>query len=63
MSMFRLAVLLPLVALSGGLSMAQLLNPQSIGEPPTTSWPTYNGDYSGKRFSTLRQINSRSGSC
>jgi alcohol dehydrogenase (cytochrome c) len=40
------------------LSLAQLLNPQDIGQPPTTSWPTYNGDYTGRRFSTLHQINS-----
>jgi alcohol dehydrogenase (cytochrome c) len=24
---------------------------------PTDSWPTYHGDYSGRRYSTLRQIN------
>ena len=27
-------------------------------KPPTESWPTYHGDYSGRRFSTLTQINS-----
>lgn len=27
-------------------------------QPPTTGWPTYNGDYSGRRFSPLTQINS-----
>ena len=54
----RLAILLLLAALPGGLSVAQILNPQSIGEPPTTSWPTYNGDYSGRRFSSLKQIDS-----
>jgi acido-empty-quinoprotein group A len=25
--------------------------------PPVNSWPTYNGDYSGRRFSPLKQIN------
>jgi alcohol dehydrogenase (cytochrome c) len=25
--------------------------------PPSTSWPTYNGDYSGRRFSPLTNIN------
>jgi alcohol dehydrogenase (cytochrome c) len=34
-----------------GLDNAQLL------QPPTNSWPTYNGDYSGRRFSTLTKIN------
>src|SRR4051812_16553649 len=27
--------------------------------PPTDSWPTYNGDYSGKRFSPLTKINDK----
>src|SRR3954453_15326590 len=36
---------------------AQGLDPASILNPPKDSWPTYNGDYSGKRFSSLRQIN------
>jgi acido-empty-quinoprotein group A len=40
-----------------GSSFAQGLNPQVLGRAPTTAWPTYNGDYSGKRFSTLTQIN------
>jgi alcohol dehydrogenase (cytochrome c) len=26
--------------------------------PPTDSWPTYHGDYSGRRYSTLSKINS-----
>jgi len=25
-------------------------------QPPTTSWPTYNGDYSGRRFSPLKKV-------
>ncbi|HXR75848.1 MAG TPA: hypothetical protein VN737_07730, partial [Bryobacteraceae bacterium] len=35
----------------------QGLDPASILNPTKDSWPTYNGDYSGKRFSTLTQIN------
>jgi alcohol dehydrogenase (cytochrome c) len=27
-----------------------------ITKPPTDSWPSYNGDYSGRRFSTLSRI-------
>jgi acido-empty-quinoprotein group A len=34
------------------------LDPALLTRPPTDAWPTYNGDYSGRRFSTLRQINS-----
>ena len=34
-----------------GLTVAQ------IEKPSTDSWPTYNGDYSGRRFSSLTKIN------
>src|SRR5436309_5753856 len=33
------------------------LDPALLGKPPIDAWPTYNGDYSGRRFSTLSQIN------
>jgi acido-empty-quinoprotein group A len=36
---------------------AQDLNPQLLQKPLAGSWPTYNGDYSGRRFSALTQIN------
>jgi alcohol dehydrogenase (cytochrome c) len=32
------------------------LNSQALLKPPADSWPTFNGDYSGKRFSPLKQI-------
>ena len=35
----------------------QGLNPAKLLQPPTDTWPTYNGDYSGRRFSPLKQIN------
>ena len=35
----------------------QMLDPSLLLKPATTTWPTYNGDYSGRRFSTLDQIN------
>jgi len=41
---------LVLIALAGALPAQKL--------PPTDSWPTYNGDYSGRRFSPLTKINS-----
>lgn len=44
------AALLPLFA-QGPLDPASLLKP--LGD----SWPTYSGDYSGKRYSSLTQIN------
>ncbi len=37
---------------------AQGLDPAALLRPATDTWPTYNGDYSGERFSTLGQINS-----
>lgn len=43
--------------LSAGCVFAQGLDPAVLSKPPTTTWPTYNGDYSGRRFSTLNQIN------
>ncbi|MBV8807999.1 MAG: acido-empty-quinoprotein group A, partial [Acidobacteriaceae bacterium] len=32
------------------------LNPADILKPLSDSWPTYNGDYSGKRYSALEQV-------
>jgi alcohol dehydrogenase (cytochrome c) len=37
----------------GGLDPAALLKP--LGD----SWPTYSGDYTGRRYSSLTQINQR----
>ena len=38
---------------------AQGLDPKTLTlfKQPADSWPTYNGDYSGRRFSDLKQIN------
>jgi alcohol dehydrogenase (cytochrome c) len=36
---------------------AQELDPSKLLNPGTDSWPTFNGDYSGRRYSTLAQIN------
>src|SRR4029079_15694716 len=35
----------------------QSLNPSKLTAPPTDTWPMYNGDYSGRRFSTLTKVN------
>src|ERR1700694_2870869 len=32
------------------------LDPGAIGKPSLESWPTFNGDYSGQRYSTLTEI-------
>ena len=36
---------------------AQGLDPKALLKPPPGMWPTYQGDYSGRRFSDLKQIN------
>jgi len=52
-------LLLLFLALGVGASFvsAQALDPAALLKPATDTWPTYNGDYSGKRYSTLDQIN------
>jgi acido-empty-quinoprotein group A len=45
------------LALLPSFAAAQGLEPAALLKPPTDTWPTYNGDYSGARFSTLDQIN------
>jgi alcohol dehydrogenase (cytochrome c) len=34
------------------------LDPAKMLQPPTDAWPTYSGDYTGRRFSPLTKINS-----
>ena len=38
---------------------AQGLDPSLLTKPPTDAWPTHHGDYSGRRYSTLKQIDTR----
>src|SRR2546426_1129527 len=56
MKTYRMLVALSLLWLPGVLA-GQGLDPQALRTPPTDTWPTYNGDYSGRRYSTLSQIN------
>src|SRR6185437_3664725 len=51
-----LALTIALIALPAGLS-AQGVDKNMLLHPPPDSWPTYHGDYSGRRYSTLDQIN------
>src|SRR5262245_34348783 len=53
------AALICFVALSAPRASSQALDAAALLKPPTDTWPTYNGDYSGRRFSTLDQINSQ----
>jgi len=38
-------------------SWGQALDPAKLLQPPTDTWPTYSGDYTGDRFSPLKKIN------
>jgi alcohol dehydrogenase (cytochrome c) len=40
-----------------GLFGQGALNPLKLLQQPTDTWPTYNGDYSGRRYSPLNKIN------
>src|SRR5215467_8309485 len=42
--------------LSASLSAQSGLDPDVLLKPATDAWPSYNGDYSGRRYSTLAQI-------
>lgn len=48
---------LTIAALALASFAADGVDPAKFAQPPTTSWPTYNGDYSGRRFSPLTKIN------
>ncbi len=47
-----------IMLLSASLLAQGSLDPAKLLQPPTDTWPTYNGDYSGRRFSPLSKINS-----
>ena len=49
-------MLLFAVGLPAPFLAAQELDSAALLRPAADSWPTYNGDYSGRRFSTLGQI-------
>ena len=57
MNTARAVLLTALLAVAGAV-LGQGLNPATLLKQPTDAWPTYNGDYSGRRFSPLAQINS-----
>src|SRR5271154_5911927 len=38
------------------IAAGQILDPALLSKPLGDSWPTYSGDYSGKRYSSLKQI-------
>src|SRR5215831_6358915 len=51
------SLVVALIAVSAALSAQNAgLDPSTLLRPGTDAWPTYNGDYSGRRFSALTKI-------
>ena len=50
--LFALALVWTPVSRAQGLENVSILQ-----NPPTSMWPTYNGDYTGRRYSSISQIN------
>src|SRR5215469_3516774 len=50
-------VVLSLAVAAAGIALAQGLTQADLLKPKPDSWPSYNGDYSGRRFSSLTDIN------
>src|SRR5262245_5352617 len=53
--MLKTAGLLLAIA-AASQAVPPLLDPSLMTKPPIDAWPTYHGDYSGRRYSTLKQI-------
>ena len=52
----RFALLVAASLAGAGAGLAQSVDPAMLLDPPTDSWLTYHGDYSGRRHSTLSAI-------
>jgi acido-empty-quinoprotein group A len=60
-ALFLLLALLPGIVKAQPPQQQVLLQPKVLlQDAPTNAWPTYNGDYSGRRFSPLTQISASS---
>jgi alcohol dehydrogenase (cytochrome c) len=57
LGMLGLAFALGVFTPASTLVHAQNLDPKDILHPKPDSWPTYSGDYTGRRFSPLTEIN------
>jgi alcohol dehydrogenase (cytochrome c) len=53
----RRTLLAVLICVAPGALIAQKPDPGSLTQPATDSWPTYSGDYSARRYSTLSLVN------
>src|SRR5690348_10538075 len=50
--------LLAILLAAGTCVIAQGLDPAALLKPPADTWPSFNGDYTGRRYSPLSQIDS-----
>src|SRR5579871_3528274 len=57
MTNFRKAILTIALCFAPAIAGAQALDPSLLTKPATDAWPSYSGDYSGRRYSPLNQIN------
>ena len=59
MTIKNLLLTMPLLALTAtfGMAKGKGVPPTELLKPLRESWPTYNGDYTGKRYSALTQVN------
>src|SRR5690349_995355 len=55
--MKRLLLVAVVIGASALVAAQSGLDPASINKPLGDSWPTYSGDYTGRRYSSLTQIN------
>ena len=46
----------PVILFVCAAAVAQALDQLSLAKPPADAWPTYHGDYSGRRHSALVQV-------
>ena len=54
----RIVLVVVFVGAAAAILSAQTrLDPALLTKPPVDSWPTHHGDYSGRHYSTLTQIN------
>ena len=50
-------VLVPVLLTAQSGQSQVVLDPKEIYKPLAESWPTYSGDYTGRRYSALTQVN------
>jgi alcohol dehydrogenase (cytochrome c) len=57
MKIMRPLAIVSLLALPLGVTAQGPLDPALLLKPPTDAWPSYHGDYTGRHYSPLKQVN------